>query len=383
MAFKIRLLLLVVLIFNLFCDKRHPITPVNQPPILSQLSVPDTMFTQSGQSYVVTVIVTDADGRDDVARVEHQIVDSQEQTLATGQFFDDGDYTAHGDNIARDGKYSAKLILAVDPGNYRLTAVATDLSDAASAPLHKNFIAIAGDVNHAPLLFPVYMPEFVVVDTVVDFVLKMRAEDPDEGDAVSRVSFQIFGPTLTQLAAEGELFDDGSHGDSLAGDGIFTLEMDTQFASWQFGNFHLYVQAYDSKQKSSESIYRLLPWVKMNTGVAPVISDLSAPDTVKLPQSDAKSFLISVKAVDDDHYNDIKEVFFNTYKPDGSLSQSSPLQLYDNGTSGDETASDSIYSLLIWIGAENDAGDYRFEFEARDYSDLLSNKIIHVMTVVR
>jgi hypothetical protein len=37
--------------------------------------------------------------------------------------------------------------------------------------------------------------------------------------------------------------------------------------------------------------------------------------------------------------------------------------------------------LIIWITAENMLGNYTFEFQARDYSNLLSNKITHIITV--
>jgi hypothetical protein len=89
---------------------------------------------------------------------------------------------------------------------------------------------------------------------------------------------------------------------------------------------------------------------------------------------------------DNDHYNDIKQVFFYSIKPDGTLANSgNPFFLYDDGVidqyKWDKAAHDSIFSIQIKFPYNTSTGDYRFEFQAKDYSDLLSEKIIHTITV--
>jgi hypothetical protein len=110
---------------------------------------------------------------------------------------------------------------------------------------------------------------------------------------------------------------------------------------------------------------------------------VSAPDTIKRPSSDDKSFLLTATTTDADDNRDVKEVTFDTFKPDGSASSGNPFQMYDDGTSGDVVAGDFIFSLRIFITSQNATGNYRFEFQAKDYSDLLSNKIIHTITVIQ
>ncbi len=375
------LLFFFIATFFVSCQKDDPVKPTNAPPILSNFNIPDTIFTKIDQSYIISVVVTDEDGLEDIASVNYEIVGPQGSST-TGDFYDNGDFETHGDNIAKDGKYSARLNIDFPTGVYQITAKAIDKSELESDPLEETFYAIEGKINHAPTVTAVQIPDSVYVDKSVPFIIQIRAEDVDSDDYVTKVTYQILGPTISELAQEGELIDDGSSGDQTAGDGIYSIETTTEFALWKFGTYHLYIQAFDSNNKGSESLYKIIPWAKMEIGIAPQIFNLAVPDTINLPSSQPESYLLTITVTDEDNNNDIKEVFFDTYKPDGSLSASSPLQMYDDGTSGDITPGDNIYSLMIHIWSSNSTGDYRFEFQARDYSNLLSNEIIHIMTVI-
>ena len=377
------ILFLFLSILYLSCDDDKPVTPTNHPPTIINLSVPDTVLTNIIESTIITAEVEDKDGFDNIDTVKYKIYTDQEELVADGIFYDDGNYENHGDNIAKDGKYSSRLLLTVEEGAYLLDAIALDKTNLQSETDRKLFYAKQGIANSAPTVTPLSIPQSAIVDTLIPFVLKVRVEDEDEGDFISAVNFQIFGPTIAELAIDGLLFDDGTSGDSLAEDGIYSIKITTEFAAWKFGSYYIFIQAFDSRQEASESFFTIIPWEKMNPGIAPVVTNLSAPDTVQIPETGASTFLLEIEATDLDHNNDIHKVFFNTYKPDGSLSDSSPLQMYDDGSSGDLIASDNIFTLRVYITSENSAGDYRFEFQAQDYSDLLSNEIIHIMTVIR
>lgn len=299
----------------------------------------------------------------------------------SGIMYDDGNYADHGDNVPRDRKFSARPKLEIDPGAYRFIAWATDRAKRKSNQLEATFYALPGIKNYAPIISKNQIPDSVFVDQVVPFVISIKAYDPDSSDAISRVTYQILGPTITQLAEEGTLNDNGANGDDLAGDGIYSIKTTTAFANWKFGEYHLIIQAYDTRQKSSESIYVILPWAKTEIGQAPKILAITAPDTIQLPASGDQSLILAASVTDPDDNRDVREVFFNTFKPDGSPSGGNPFKMYDDGTSGDVTANDYIYSLQIFIAAQNSPGNYRFEFQAKDYSDLISEKVIHIITV--
>ena len=56
--------------------------------------------------------------------------------------------------------------------------------------------------------------------------------------------------------------------------------------------------------------------------------------------------------------------------------------MYDNGTNGDQTSGDGIYSLIIELPPTGvTKGVYRWEFQARDHGKKLSNKIIHNIVI--
>lgn len=115
---------------------------------------------------------------------------------------------------------------------------------------------------------------------------------------------------------------------------------------------------------------------------APVISnDVVDPDTAVV--NDTTVIYTSVVAADSNGNNDIQQVYFVVYKPDGSTNNFQIL-LYDDGDlteHGDSTAGDNVYSRLIQVDQTNDKGTYRFEFQAKDRSDSLSNIINHFVLI--
>ncbi len=378
-------ILIVFLIISMACDKNDPVAPQNSPPVLINFAVPDTIFIGINENNIISVECQDNEGLDDIDSVYFKIFNQNDAVVSTGLLYDDGNYASHGDITPKNGRYSARIAEILVPGDYRVRVAAVDQSGERSDELEKSFYAKQAIVNNAPVVTEVFISDTAFVDEPAPFFIQVKATDPDTNDFVARVSFQILDPGFTEILASGDLYDDGTHGDVTPGDSVFSIEITSAFASWKFGIFNLYVQAIDGNGKSSLSLYKTIPWGKINIGEAPIVSDLVCPDTLQLPadSSYAIAFVISIKADDPDHSNDVKEVFFNVYKPDGNISDSSPLQMYDNGASGDEVADDNIYSLRVFLVYSNDVGDYRFEFQARDYSDLLSNKITHIITVIR
>ncbi len=114
----------------------------------------------------------------------------------------------------------------------------------------------------------------------------------------------------------------------------------------------------------------------------PVIANtVIEPDTVVV--TDTTVIFTSVEAMDSNGVNDLKEVYYIVYRPDGSTS-GAKLLLFDDGNieeNGDLVAGDGIYSRLIQINETNDKGTYRFEFQAEDRSGELSNIINHFVLI--
>ena len=130
----------------------------------------------------------------------------------------------------------------------------------------------------------------------------------------------------------------------------------------------------------------------------PVISDLTAPDSVQRPTQNEEQFLdlVTIHVRDNQTLADIKSVRVIWEKPDGTFAEDSPLQLFDNGLPvkppnfdgwqfgyrGDEVAGDGVYSITIVFDnnvAKNPLGDYKLTFYAEDWAGNTSEKIEHII----
>ncbi|MEW5841679.1 MAG: choice-of-anchor X domain-containing protein [Bacteroidota bacterium] len=113
----------------------------------------------------------------------------------------------------------------------------------------------------------------------------------------------------------------------------------------------------------------------------PVISDVGLPTSVNR----GDSFLISVKASDPNGLSDIYQVYFKLYRPDGSTVDPGNglgyFIMFDDGSHGDQTAGDGIYSLQNYFGQTSQTGLWKFEFQAKDYGGKLSNVLTQNLTV--
>jgi len=92
-------------------------------------------------------------------------------------------------------------------------------------------------------------------------------------------------------------------------------------------------------------------------------------------------FVISIKVTDVKGLKEISQVYFALYAPNGSYVNN--YQMYDDGNSkvdGDQTAGDGIYSLMESFKPEN-TGTWKFEFQAKDIRNGLSNIIIQNIVV--
>ncbi len=136
---------------------------------------------------------------------------------------------------------------------------------------------------------------------------------------------------------------------------------------------------------NGESKVVALSGFQFNNGqdnLPPVIANtIIEPDTAVV--TDTTVIFTSVEAMDSNGVNDLKEVYYIVYRPDGSTS-GTKLLLFDDGNieeNGDLSAGDGIYSRLIQINETNDKGTYRFEFQAEDRSGELSNIMNHFVLI--
>ncbi len=224
--------------------------------------------------------------------------------------------------------------------------------------------------------------QFSLADTItIRNRVSAHIYDKDGLNDLKNVKFIIYQPSTNMPVSQGYLYDHGQEADSLTGDGIFSGVISFKISRVIVGNFIVELQAEDKSQLLSNIFSTSFRVSRM--GKPPVIFDLKAPENTTLPTSGEKVILMSVTAYDTNGYNDIKEVYFR------SLDASDPTRkffLLDNGnisTSGDSIANDGIFSILVKLPFNMTPKSYRFEFEAKDYTEFLSNKILHTLTVTQ
>jgi len=199
---------------------------------------------------------------------------------------------------------------------------------------------------------------------------------------ISAVRFAIGREGGSSTLSTGELFDNGSEPDQLKGDGIYSGRASFQIQRVEIGTYLAEVSAEDLKGYVSNEV--ILPLQIIRTNQPPVLSDLQAPNTVKLASQD-QLLVLQVKASDPNGLEDVQRVVFNSFRPDGGASSGNPFQMFDDGDSnhGDATEGDRVYSLRIILPSTTQIGTYRFEFQAFDKANEGSNIIIHLMTVTQ
>ncbi len=180
------------------------------------------------------------------------------------------------------------------------------------------------------------------------------------------------------------LYDNGKseNGDSHAGDktysNLFPLSKAYPVGTYKINYFATDIN--DNTRKIAEHDFY---YNNGQNNVAPVVSNLIAPDSAKIGVDTLITLHITVN--DSNGLSDISTVFFNSFiPPDYHPSTNNPFLMYDDGLTnddGDQIAGDGIYSLIVKLPNNAPTGVYRWEFQARDRGHLLSNKIIHNITI--
>jgi len=222
---------------------------------------------------------------------------------------------------------------------------------------------------------------FSINDTItITNRIRVHVESPYGLSVIKSLNYSISSPNNISSITEGLLNDDGLKGDSIANDGIYNAPISFKIPRVLIGLFSIRVIATDRKEIPSNEL--ILGFNIKRVGKPPIITDLSAPDTVTLPTLGSKVITMSITVSDSNGLADIRVVYFR------SLDSSDPAKkfyLFDNGNvaaNGDSVSGDGIYSIKIELPYNMTAKPYRFEFQAKDFTELLSNKILHTLYVV-
>ena len=208
--------------------------------------------------------------------------------------------------------------------------------------------------------------------------------NPSEG--IKSVFANIIDPDGNNLnSVPVTLFDDGNdalHGDAAKGDNTFSNKYPFS-QTYLNGKYNIQYYIVNNNDKVSLVAEHNFLFNNNIADVAPVISNLGAPDTVAIA-TDTLHINLSLQVADSNGLKDIDIVFFNSFLPNGNPSSQNPFLLYDDGNPvhGDAVPGDGIYSQIISLPPSGvTKGTYRWEFQAKDREKKTSNIIIHNIVV--
>jgi hypothetical protein len=223
--------------------------------------------------------------------------------------------------------------------------------------------------------------KYVLGDSIITLRVKFIS---DEG--IKSVYADIYSSADVRLNSNSVvLLDNGniSNGDITEGDRVYSGRFPLS-RYYPNGNYRIDYFVLDDKDITKKISVHYFEYFNNQINIPPVLSNLSAPDTVFVG-ADTLKIKLTIAAADQNGYDDIEFVFFNSFiPPDYHPSQENPIQLYDDGIRerGDSQARDGIFSVIIVLPPEGvTKGIYRWEFQASDRSDALSEKIIHYIVV--
>lgn len=187
------------------------------------------------------------------------------------------------------------------------------------------------------------------------------------------------------------LYDDGSNGDIISDDNVWSIEIDN--SSGTFLSLPL-------QQGATGTVYCTgIARLGNNTfsldnefslgNIIPSIVGISAPDTVQLPPTSSvtTTFLVTCEVYDANGSDDIRRVSFKSYfaENDSAMNSGNAIEMVDDGGigsySGDALADDQIYSVTVNLPITAKLGKYRWVFQAQDNSLAYSVRDTHYITV--
>ncbi len=352
------------------CSVRNPQENSDGYPEIVSVSMDARIPLHADRALPVVVRVEDPQGPADIVSVMLEIAGSDESVILT-------DTGQDGDLISGDGFFTGDLSTAVFPDTGTCDIQVT-VEDFAGYQVFWNGTVEVADfqTGNPPVLKSVMLPEKADSGDLEHFAIAVEVENPPESGNVDSVEYRVYPPLSPVPVYTGLLADDGTAGDQ-AGDGVYSAVVDLSDTLTGIGEYLVRFQAWNETGGASWPEVR--SFMVEGDNDPPVLYGLNVRD--RISRTNTVPFRIAVSVMDPQGPGDIKRVYFNSTKPDGTPASGNPFLLYDDGSNGDVEAGDQIYSLVIQISPQNDPGTYVFTFYAEDLSGALSVPLKHELTV--
>ncbi len=179
------------------------------------------------------------------------------------------------------------------------------------------------------------------------------------------------------------LKDDGnlkSSGDTIAGDNVYSglLPMSKQFPAGKYVIEGFVLEKNEASVDAKKVFAFYLDYTSESENYSPEITEVIVPSSGSVNQR----ITLSVKVSDPNGLNDIIEVYYELYRPDGTQVKNSQgitkFPMFDDGNSninGDANAGDGVYTVSLTFPDGQPSGKWRFVFGARDRAGAISQPV--------
>lgn len=220
-----------------------------------------------------------------------------------------------------------------------------------------------------PSLSQLSAPDLVFNGSPRLHTISVAVQEPQGREDIQSVTYAITNVGAGSPADSGEMVDDGTQGDAIPKDAVFSAQISGMFAGDATGQFELTVQARDGSGNTSDVLSDTLFVLAGTENLPPEIVNVAAPQSVAIDS--AFSFVIIAEVSDNEGLSDIRQVkyqFFPPAHPNPTVEDT----LSDSGQSGDVTPGDGIFSATLNSSLFEEVADYFIRFEAEDRSGNLS-----------
>jgi len=217
-------------------------------------------------------------------------------------------------------------------------------------------------LNTRPQIISVQAPSFVSSNDTV-----LISTYDKESDALSITSLvRTSDGQPVDNAFSQDFADDGTAGDRVGGDGVFTGVLNASALLAQATSEFIFDFTLSEGGKNASDPVSITILQNPTAGHPPVISGLTAADTVHTGQ--VTEFLLTVSVSDPEGLSDISSVTRVNVTLNGQ-----PRALRDDGLNGDVTPSDGIFTERVSVNPAPAPGNYLFRVQAYDKLGLISN----------
>ena len=376
--YKTSLLLLIALLMFGCDDNDNAVVETN--PVIKSIITPSYWNMKDSSRYSVEVVIDDPQGYDNIGTANLKISTSAGDLVFDGQLYDDGAYfnTNSGDKIANDGIYTNTINIAditENPGAYNFIAAAEDIDGNTAQPVE---ISVIFDYSARPLIHKLSAPDTINTIYGQQYFFATVYDSNGLGN-IENVYFTLEEEDKDGVLKTYYMYNDGTNGDAVSNDSIFTYRTDSTFSIGRTGTYKLSFFAENLFTQKSVPVIHSLYY----TPEKPIITKISMVDSLERPEGyETVAKLIEVWVTDAQGQSDIDSVYFYSRKPDGELANNgNSIPLKDDGKNGDEIAGDGIYSFLMYISSSAFIGTYEFHFYARDKGGNISDCVTKTLEV--